>query len=129
MKQIINELAMSVACLLDDIDTIETKDLYHIQDLVTELENFTPKPDDDTPDYYRIASGFYQFEDLPDNYLELEEDEFYKLLEANAWQPFEGYMGKDIASFIESLAVQMENIERDVRKKTLDEVREKLNIK
>jgi hypothetical protein len=61
-------------------------------------------------DYYRIASGFYQFEDLPDNYLELEDDEFHKLLEANAWQPFEGYMGKDIACFIDSLAVQMETI-------------------
>ena len=120
---------MSVACLLDDMDSIETKDLYHIQDLVTELENFTLKTDDDTQDYYRIASGFYQFEDLPDNYLELEEDEFYKLLEANAWQPFEGYMGKDIASFIESLAVQMENIARRERKKVLDQLKANLNIK
>lgn len=80
-------------------------------------------------DYYRIASGFCQFEDLPDNYLELEEDEFYKLLEANAWEPFEGYRGKEIAFFIESISSEMEKIARDVRKKTLDEVREKLNIK
>jgi hypothetical protein len=111
------------------MDSIETKDLYHIQDLVTELENFTLKPDDDTTDYYRIASGFYQFEDLPDNYLELEEDEFYKLLEANAWQPFEGHRGENIAFHIESLSVAMENIARRERKKVLDEVRERLNIK
>jgi hypothetical protein len=129
MEKIINELAMSVACLLDDIDTIETKDLYHIQDLVTELENFTPKPDDDTPDYYRIASGFCQFEDLPDNYLELEDDEFYKLLEANAWEPFEGYRGKEIAFFIESISVEMENIARRERKKVLDQLKANLNIK
>ena len=129
MKQIINELAMSVACLLDDMDSIETKDLYHIQDLVTELESFTLKPDDDTQDYYRIASGFYQFEDLPDNYLDLEDDEFYKLLEANAWQAFDGHRGENIAFRIESLARAFEDVARDTRKKVLDEVRERLNIK
>jgi hypothetical protein len=80
-------------------------------------------------DYYRLASGFYQFEDLPDNYLELEDDEFHKLLEANAWEPFEGHRGENIALFIENLSVAMENIAREARKKTLDEVRDKLNIK
>jgi hypothetical protein len=33
-------------------------------------------------DYYRLAAGFYQCDDLPDNYLELEDDEFHKQLEA-----------------------------------------------
>ena len=80
-------------------------------------------------DYYRLASGFYQFEDLPDNYLELEEDDFHSLLEANAWYPFEGHKGEDIALYIESLSVAMENIARDTRKNTLDEVRETLKIK
>lgn len=80
-------------------------------------------------DYYRLASGFYQFEDLPDNYLNLGEDEFHKLLEANAWQPFEGYLGSDINELIDSLAIAFEKVERDSRKKTLDEVRGKLNIK
>jgi hypothetical protein len=78
----------------------------------------------DSTDYYRLASGYYQFEDLPDNYLEIEDDEFYKLLEANAWQPFEGYMGKDIASFIESLAVEMENIARRERKRIQEPLNE-----
>ena len=83
----------------------------------------------ETPDFYRIASGFYQFEDLPDNYLELEEDDFHSLLEANAWQPFEGHKGENIALYIENLSVAMENIARDTRKNTLDEVRVALNIK
>lgn len=129
MNYIVNELAWSVACLLDETSSIKTKDLEHIQDLVTKLENLTSKPDDKTPDYYRLAAGFYQFEDLPDNYLELEQDEFHKLLEANAWQPFEGHTGENIALHIENLSVAMEKIARDTRKKTLDEVREKLNIK
>lgn len=120
---------MSVACLLDDMDSIETKDLYHIQDLVTELENFTLKSDDDTPDYYRLASGFYLSDELPENYLEIEEDDFHSLLEENAWQPFEGHKGENIAFHIENLSVVMENIARDTRKKTLDEVRQTLNIK
>ena len=80
-------------------------------------------------DYYRLASGFYQFEDLPDNYLELEEDDFHSLLEANAWYPFEGHKGENIALYIENLSVAMENIARDTRKNTLDEVRVALNIK
>lgn len=120
---------MSVACLLDDMDSIETKDLYHIQDLVTEIENFALKPDDDTKDYYRIASGFYQCFDLPDNYLELEDDEFHKLLEANAWQPFQDHRGEVIALFIENLSVEMENIARRERKKVLDQLKANLNIK
>jgi len=120
---------MSVACLLDDMDSIETKDLYHIQDLVTELESFTLKPDDDTQDYYRIASGFYQFEDLPDNYHELEDDEFHELLEANAWQPFEGHKGENIAFFILNLSVEMEKIAIRERKKVLDQLKANLNIK
>jgi hypothetical protein len=80
-------------------------------------------------DYYRLASGFYQFEDLPDNYLDLEDDEFHKLLEANAWQAFEGHRGENIAFHIENLARAFEDVERDTRKKVLDEVRERLNIK
>lgn len=43
MKELIKELSISVACLLDDTngDVIEaeTKDIEHIQSLVTKLEN------------------------------------------------------------------------------------------
>ena len=64
-------------------------------------------------DYYRLASGFYQFEALPDNYRDLGEDEFHKLLEANAWQPFEGYLGSDIDEMIDALALTFERVEED----------------
>lgn len=67
-------------------------------------------------DYYRLASGFYQFEDLPDNYRDLGKDELHRLLEANAWQPFEGYPGSDIHDLIDSLAISFERVERDARK-------------
>ena len=41
MKEIIKELSISVACLLDDdgLITAEVKDIEHIQNLVTKLEN------------------------------------------------------------------------------------------
>ena len=79
-------------------------------------------------DYYRLASGFYLAFGLPDNYLELDDDTFYALLEQRAWQPFEGHAGENIAFHIENLSVAMENIARDTRKKTLDEVKAALNI-
>ena len=120
---------MSVACLLDDIGTVTTKDLHHIQDLVTELENLCPQSNKITTDYYRIAAGFYQFEDLPENYIELEDDEFNSLLEANAWQPFEGYRGEKIDEQIDNLARTFAEVAGNTRKKVLDEVRDKLNIK
>jgi len=82
-----------------------------------------------TNDYYRLAAGFYQSAELPEKYLEIEEEDFHKLLEANAWKPFEGHRGENIALFIENLSVAMENIAREARKKTLDEVKDKLNIK
>jgi tripartite-type tricarboxylate transporter receptor subunit TctC len=82
----------------------------------------------ETPDFYRIASGFYQSKDLPDNYLELEDDEFHKLLEEGAWEPFEYWSGEDIHEEIQSLSYRMEKIARETRKNTLDEVREALNI-
>ena len=83
----------------------------------------------DETDYYRLASGFYLAFGLPDNYLELDDDTFYALLEQRAWQPFEGHSGANIAFHIENLSVAMENIARDTRKKTLDEVKAALNIK
>jgi len=39
MKEIIKELSISVACLLDDIEDITQEDIEHIQNLVTQLEN------------------------------------------------------------------------------------------
>tara|TARA_R110000803_G_scaffold39601_11_gene85478 strand:- start:2905 stop:3069 length:165 start_codon:yes stop_codon:yes gene_type:complete len=48
MKDIIQELSISVACMLDDSDdwddylgvkTFKQKDVEHLQDLITKLEN------------------------------------------------------------------------------------------
>jgi Zn-finger domain-containing protein len=46
-KEILDELSISVACLFDDAEVIngqdiikaEVKDIEHIQDLITKLEN------------------------------------------------------------------------------------------
>jgi hypothetical protein len=82
----------------------------------------------ETPDYYRIASEFYLAAILPQDYLEMDDDDFNTFLEENAWQPFEGWSGDDMNQIIEGLSYRMENIERETRKNTLDEVREALNI-
>ena len=37
-KEILNELSISVACLLDDTKNIKEEDIQHIQDLITRLE-------------------------------------------------------------------------------------------
>ncbi len=39
MEKIIRELSISVACMLDDLDDIKRKDVEHLQDLITKLEN------------------------------------------------------------------------------------------
>ena len=79
------------------------------------------------PDYYRLAAGFYQSDELPENYLAMEDEDFYGYLEEYAWQPFEGHKGENIALFIENLSVAMENIARESRKNAFDEVREILS--
>ena len=73
-------------------------------------------------DYYRMASGFYQFKDLPDNYLDLDVEELDKLLEENAWHPFEGYLGCDIDEQIEGLAWRFQEVARQERLRTLKEL-------
>lgn len=82
----------------------------------------------ETTDYYRIAAGFYQSDELPENYLAMEDEDFYGYLEEYAWQPFEGHKGENIALFIENLSVAMENIAREARKNAFDEVREALKL-
>ena len=38
MKNTLDELSISVACLLDDLEDTKKEDIEHIQDLVTRLE-------------------------------------------------------------------------------------------
>ena len=67
-------------------------------------------------DYYRLASEFYVFEDLPDNYQDLDADCFHKLLEATARQPFEGFLGRDISELIYILATTFETVASNANK-------------
>jgi GTP-binding protein EngB required for normal cell division len=39
MKKLVKELSVSVAYMLDDLDKIKQRDVEHLQDLITELEN------------------------------------------------------------------------------------------
>ena len=78
-------------------------------------------------DYYRIASEFYLCDPLPQDYAEMDNDDFDTFLEQNAFEPFEHWSGDAMNEIIEHLAYRMENIEREVRKNTLDEVREAIN--
>lgn len=64
-------------------------------------------------DFFRIAAGFYQTKDLPQNYLRMEDDAFYALLEENAWEPFVGWFGNNIQEEIAALSACMRKIARD----------------
>ena len=65
------------------------------------------------PDYFRMAAGFYQCNDLPDDYLQMEDNAFHALLEQNAWEPFVDWLGENIQEEIASLSAYMEKIARD----------------
>ena len=82
----------------------------------------------ETPDYFRIASEFYLCAPLPQDYLDMDDDDFHSFLEEGAWEPFEYWSGEDIHENIQSLSYRMEKIARETRKNTLDEVRAALNI-
>lgn len=79
------------------------------------------------PDYYRMASDFYQFEDLPEDYLKIPDEQYRELLQANARIPFEGYDGGVIDEYIQRLSVGMQNIAREERRRVLAEVNRILN--
>jgi hypothetical protein len=82
----------------------------------------------ETTDFYRIASEFYLCAPLPQDYEEMDCDEFNDFLEEHAFEPFEHWNGDDINGCIEGLSYKMEQIAGEARKNTLDEVRAALNI-
>lgn len=47
MKGAIRDLSVSVAYMLDDFDGIKQKDVEHLQDLITELENIINPMEED----------------------------------------------------------------------------------
>jgi hypothetical protein len=79
------------------------------------------------PDYYRMASEFYQFNSLPEDYLKTPDEKYRELLQANACVPFEGYDGDVIDEYIQRLSVGMQNIARAERRRVLAEVNQILN--
>ena len=73
------------------------------------------------PDYFRIAAGFYQCLELPDDYLQMQDDAFCRLLEENAWEPFVDWLGDNIHEEIQSLSACMEKIARDAYNRGYEE--------
>ena len=47
MKGAIKDLSIAVAYMLDDFDGIKQKDVEHLQDLITELENIINPMEED----------------------------------------------------------------------------------
>ena len=85
-------------------------------DLTKELLDQLTRKDnmkEEVLDYFRMAAGFYQCNDLPDDYLQMEENAFCALLEQNAWEPFVDWLGSNIQDEIVSLSAMMEKIARD----------------
>jgi hypothetical protein len=54
------------------------------------------------------ASGHYLCEELPEDFMSLEDEEVYEFCKLNAWEPFEYYSGEQIYGFISSLATSAE---------------------
>ena len=55
------------------------------------------------------ASGHYLSEELDTDFYELNTEEQFEALEQMAWEPFEGYRGKDIYQWIGQLAYDIQN--------------------
>ena len=55
------------------------------------------------------ASGFYLGEEVADDFFDNETEVQFEILEENAWEPFEGYRGKDIYQYISQLAYEIQN--------------------
>lgn len=53
---------------------------------------------------YRLASQQYLIADLPKDWQEMDEEEFYSFLKDNAWEPFENWEGSDIWEQIDQTA-------------------------
>ena len=58
---------------------------------------------------YQWASGHYLGEEVDKTFWDLDDDEQFEFLEENAWEPFEGYAGKELYQWINQLAWDIEN--------------------
>jgi hypothetical protein len=80
-------------------------------------------------DYFRIASGFYLSEPLPDNYEDMEIDELEDFLEFSAWEAFQFYSGTEILHVINDLSDRFEMVAKDAKEKAIDSIVEMLKAK
>ena len=55
------------------------------------------------------ASGHYLGEEVDKTFWDLDDDEQLEFLEENAWEPFEGYAGKELYQWINQLAYDIQN--------------------
>ena len=55
------------------------------------------------------ASGHYLADEINEAYWQLNDQEKFKYLEENAWEPFENYRGKEINQWIYQLAYDIKN--------------------
>ena len=55
------------------------------------------------------ASGHYLGEEVDKTFWDLDDDEQLEFLEENAWEPFEGYAGKELYEWINQLAWDIQN--------------------
>jgi len=58
---------------------------------------------------FQWASSHYLAEEVADDFFDNETEVQFEILEENAWQPFEGYRGKDIYQYISQLADDIAN--------------------
>tara|TARA_Y100000361_G_scaffold117157_1_gene108240 strand:- start:54 stop:302 length:249 start_codon:yes stop_codon:yes gene_type:complete len=53
---------------------------------------------------FQWASNQFLYEEIPDEYFEMSEEEQHKHLEEYAWQPLEHYEGYTLSNIIDNLA-------------------------
>jgi len=54
-----------------------------------------------------VMSGHFLCEPIPDNWEEIDDDEFFEFVRDNAWEPFEYWEGEQLFTLIDSAAYQM----------------------
>ena len=75
----------------------------------------------DYTDSIEKAAGYYLCDDLPDNWMDLDEDKLYSHIEDYAWEPFEYYSGDKLWGLIDELAADFRHIDNIARQKALTE--------
>jgi len=65
------------------------------------------------------AAGYYLCDDLPEDWMDLDEDKLHTHLEIYAWEPFEYYDGDKLWGLIDELAADFRYVANIERQKSL----------